>query len=174
MLYDGIASTTKSAWLAISNGMSRKSEQCYILRFLHIWIWTMMMMKQQCTLSGSVGRSGHSLPIVSTSLMSFLFFHRHYDNHRDRHYHQCYVCHNHCQLNFCYIVYLTGELWAAPYRRRRSARHIASQTLYYLNAFLSYLHTHNQVLYLLSSPQFSLQRRTLSSGLKSYKNYETM
>ena len=33
MLYDGIASTTKSAWLAISNGMSRKSEQCYILRF---------------------------------------------------------------------------------------------------------------------------------------------
>ena len=99
--------------------------------FLHIWIWTMMMMKQQCTLSGSVGRSGHSLPIVSTSLMSFLFFHRHYHHycrdrhyhyqhgwhcliltlsflffhrhyhsHRDRHYHQCYVCHNHCQLNF--------------------------------------------------------------------------
>ena len=89
MLYDGIASTTKSAWLAISNGMSRKSEQCYILRFLHIWIWTMMMMmKQQCTLSGSVGGSGHSLPIVSTSLMSFLFFHRHYHHYcRDRHYH---------------------------------------------------------------------------------------
>ena len=53
----------------------------------------------QCTLSGSVGRSALSLPIVSTSLMSFLFFiigiiiiivhHRHH-----RHHHRQHPCHH--------------------------------------------------------------------------------